>query len=238
MLISRSTGLFGLSIKPALFIDAGRSIGTDGAASTSILNSVNNSSSSDIGINPKIKYNGLNGKKTLNYDANKRAIVTCTVSAGSVTLIAVTKRTNASSDWFFMEHGIDTASASGCYMYEEGTGSMGFRQGGQTAFGVPSSQASWRASAGTWYTRITRCNHGAQTFNTRLNGTNLATSNGVPSNWGTAVGHLSNFFLGARNGAILNFRGECAFALMYNGYLTDAQCELVEKLLRLRFKHY
>lgn len=238
MLISRSSSLFGLAKKPGLYIDAGRALGANGSASSQVRNDANGATHTDIGNNPKVKFAGLNGRRTLDYDASKFVLLSATVAAGSVTLVTVAKRTNASSNWFFMEHGSDTASQSGCYMYEQGTGVMGYRQGGQTAFGNATTAANWQLSSGTWYTRITRCDHGGQVFTARVNGTAVAITAGVPSNWGTATGHTSGFYLGRRGAGGLDFRGECAFAAMYNGYLTDAECALVEELLRRRFKHY
>ena len=135
--------------------------------------------STDSGNNPKVKFSGINGRRTLNYDAAKIASWNATIAAGSVTFASVAKRTNASSNWFFMEHGEDTASNSGCYMYEEGTGAMGLRQGGQTSFGVPNVKADWRGSSGTWYTRITRCEHPGQTYKIRINGTDLPQTNSL-----------------------------------------------------------
>lgn len=239
MLISRSSSLFGLSKKPGLYVDAGRSLGADGSASTQIRNAANGATHTDTGNNPKVKYAGLNGRKTLNYDASKFVLLSATVAAGSVTLITVEKRTNASTNWFFMEHGTDTASQAGCYMYgNSGTGTSGFRQGGQTAFANATTAANWTLTAGVWYTRITRCDHTNQLFKFRVNGTDVPTTIGGGSAWGTATGHTSNFYLGRRGSGGLDYRGECAFAAMYSGYLSDAECARVEELLRRRFKHY
>jgi hypothetical protein len=239
MLVSNSTSLFGLSKKPFIYVIADRSTGADGSPASFVKNQAGSQTTSDTSVTPKMKYLALNNRKSFNYDASKEITLSSPASlAGSITVIAVEKRTNASSNYFFCEHGPNASTSEGFYVWGNNNGGMGLRQGSQASFGVPTVSADWIKTQGVFYTRIARCDHTGQLYKLRVNGVDVPATNGVPSNWGTASAVTAAITIGKRVGGALDYRGELCLLACFSGYLTDAECERAESILKRRYRHY
>lgn len=239
MFISQPSSLFGLSKKPFVYVLARNSAGANGSPASLVKNQAGSQSTADTSVTPKMKYAALNGHKSYEYDASKVISLSSPSSAaGSITVVAVEKRTTSGANYFFCEHGPNASTTDGFYAYGATTGAMGMHQGGQPSYGVPTVSANWILSSGTWYTRIWRCDHTNQLYKFRVNGTDVPNSLGVPSTWGAAAPLTAAFHIGRRVGGAADFRGECALVAAYSGYLSDAECVKVETILRRMFKHY
>jgi hypothetical protein len=239
MLISRGLSPYKVGAKVIFDLDSDRTIGTangtqpsgwnEGVGGAMTKQTANWPTMNSIGSIAK-----LNGHKTMNFASE---IVTRTSFAmpSKWTLFLVGYRNNSSSNLWFIEQGPDANSNNGMYMWEGGNGIIASRQTGGLRYAIQTG-APWVGSAATWYTR-TVINDQGTTQSARRNGS-AVTPSSTSGSFGAAQTVTDTLYIGGRASGVLLTAGRFVRLLIFEGALTTAQCEQVERYLQRLYRHY
>lgn len=210
---------------------AGDATGSGGSAITGITERVNGIAGATTGTMPKLKTSGLNGLPTLEYDANYSLKFPGVTLPGAHTYVLVSKRT--SSAYEFAEHGADTNSNDGSFIYAGGTGMMAVRRTNL----YNATDSNFASTSGVWYTRLTSF-WGGNTGVMALRNDNFV-SGGTPTAGGPLLFDVTaDLWVGSRGGSALHMRGEIAELRIYEGGLNFYQASTIMDELKATYGHY